>query len=55
MEIERKPLHEFTDRELFIFLENNSTIDLMDLSAICSEVLRRMLKKTNGVINELEK
>lgn len=46
----RKPrpkssLRDFSDIELYQFLQKNDTADLGELSGICSEVLRRMLEK----------
>lgn len=55
MELERKPLNTYTDDELYIFLENNETIDMIELGAICSEILRRLLKYKRGGFNDLEK
>jgi len=36
-----KTLKSYTDAELRIFLDNNETVELNWLSAICSEILRR--------------
>ncbi len=40
--IDDTPLTDFTDKELIRFLDNNETISLKYLGAICSEILRRM-------------
>lgn len=45
-----KRLCEYTDDELFLYLENNETADVGVLACICSEVLRRKLEKEK--INE---
>lgn len=38
-----KELKEYTDRELYDFLCQNQTMDLLTLAGICSEILRRQL------------
>src|SRR5271166_6107995 len=40
-----KSLKDYTDRELYEVLENNMSTNLNELSGICAEVLRRILKK----------
>ncbi len=40
-----KKLSEYTDDELNEFLNNNQILELSVLAGICSEVLRRMIKK----------
>lgn len=41
----RKPLKDFTDQELYEVLEKNESTELKILAGICSEILRRKLKK----------
>lgn len=41
----RKILSDYTDEELIIYLENNNSIELLELSAYCSEILRRLIKR----------
>lgn len=39
-----KPLREYTDQELYEFLELNQVKDAAVLACICSEILRRKMK-----------
>jgi hypothetical protein len=43
--LNQKPLRHFTDLELYEVLERNTQEDLLLLAGICSEVLRRRIKK----------
>ncbi len=40
-----KPLKDFTDQELYSKMQNNNEIDLLELAAYSSEILRRILDK----------
>lgn len=44
-DLRKKPLAEYTDRELLTFLELNEEIEMFYLAGICSEILRRMNKR----------
>jgi len=37
----KKPLKDYSPTELLEFLEQNESIDMLRLGAICSEILRR--------------
>ena len=39
---EKKLLKDFSKDELLTLLENNENLDALELSGICSEILRRM-------------
>jgi len=43
--MEHKSLKDYTDDELYEFLQHNNCIELTKLAGICSEVLRRQLEK----------
>lgn len=38
-------LKNYTDDELYVFMQNNNNIDCRVLAAFCSEILRRQLEK----------
>ena len=40
-----KHLKEFSDQELYYFMQNNEEIHAANLACFCSEILRRMLEK----------
>lgn len=40
----RKQLKDYSDEELYAFLEINEKIDLKELAGICSEILKRQIK-----------
>lgn len=40
----KKSLREYTDEELYEFMEKNMITDTSELSCYCSEILRRLLK-----------
>jgi hypothetical protein len=44
-----KHLKEYTDKELFSYLENNEMQDVRTLVYMCSEVLRRQLMQSFSV------
>lgn len=47
-----KHLKEYTEEELYIFLNNNEEVDLQWLAGICSEILRRSsIKKTHPYLD----
>jgi len=45
MYIEHKPLKSFTDDELYDILCHNEEVDIKELAAICSEILRRDIQE----------
>ncbi len=45
----RRPLKDYSDEELYLILQDNSNIDLQELSGFCSEVLRRMIEKEKSI------
>jgi len=55
MEFDRKPLKDYSDEELYNFLQNNETIELNCLAGICSEILRRVIKIKGKKFNVLGK
>lgn len=42
-----KKLKEYTNEELYEFLDNNSDEDAIVLAVICSEILRRQIRQPN--------
>jgi hypothetical protein len=52
IKIEQKPLKDFTNGELMLFLENNENEDPKTLAWICSECLRRIMQGTYGMSGE---
>lgn len=43
-----KPLKDYTDDELYGFLQRNESTDTAVLGGICSEILRRMIHKNRN-------
>lgn len=48
----RKPLKEYTNQEIYKILEDNENQSQIDLSYICSEVLRRWMYVDIAAENE---
>lgn len=44
-------LRDFTDDELYSFLDRNLTTDLKELAGICSEILRRQIRNKDEDLN----
>lgn len=40
-----KSLNDYSNNELYLFLENNENTEIKILAAICSEILKRMINK----------